>query len=107
MSYSFGDIILVRFPYTDSSNDKIRPSLVLLDTGDDDIVLARVTSKNPLVVHDISLNDWKVANLPLASTVRLHKINTVVKSKILDITGKLSKADNVAVRQHLQKMWDV
>jgi mRNA interferase MazF len=106
VSYSFGDIVLVRFPYTDSSNDKIRPSLVLLDTGDDDIVLARVTSKKPYIAHDIRLQDWKAAHLPSASTIRLHKINTIVKTRIIDTLGQLSEADRTVVRQHLQKMWE-
>jgi mRNA interferase MazF len=107
VSYSFGDIILVRFPYTDSSNEKVRPSLVLLDTGDDDIILARMTSKNPFVVHDILLNDWKAANLPSVSIVRLHKINTIVKNRIIAITGKLSEVDRTSVLNHLQTMWDI
>jgi mRNA interferase MazF len=106
VSCTFGDIVLIRFPYTDLSKDKLRPSLVLLDTGDDDILLARMTSKKPHAIHDISLNDWKAASLPMAFIVRLHKINTIVKSRIIEHVGKLSEDDQRVIRQHLQKMWE-
>lgn len=41
--YKFGDVVLVVFSQTDGSK-KQRPALVVLDTGDDDIVLAPVTT---------------------------------------------------------------
>lgn len=107
MNYSFGDIVLVRFPYTDSSRNKIRPSLILLDTGDDDVLLAKMTSRRPFVTHDIPLSDWKSASLPLASIVRLHKINTIAKTEIIAITGRLSQVDRMTVLQHLKEMWSV
>ncbi len=42
-SYAAGDIVLLKFPFTDASGSKRRPARLLLDTGDDDIVVARVT----------------------------------------------------------------
>lgn len=36
--YSFGDIVLVNFPFTDRSTIKRRPALVIIH--DDDILLA-------------------------------------------------------------------
>ncbi|MCX6843143.1 MAG: hypothetical protein NTX53_12765 [candidate division WOR-3 bacterium] len=42
-SYSAGDVVLLEFPFTDTSGSKRRPALILHDTGDDDIVVARVT----------------------------------------------------------------
>ncbi|MGA8346262.1 MAG: hypothetical protein WB773_00450, partial [Isosphaeraceae bacterium] len=44
-SYLPGDLVLVDFPFTTSGPGKPRPALVVLDTGDADVVLARVTTQ--------------------------------------------------------------
>lgn len=43
IKYKFGDVVLVVFSQADGSR-KQRPALVVLDTGDDDIVLAPITT---------------------------------------------------------------
>lgn len=35
----FGDIVLLKFPYTDETSFKRRPALVLSDTDDGDIIV--------------------------------------------------------------------
>jgi mRNA interferase MazF len=40
-----GEIVLPSFLYVDTIRVKRRPALVLLDIGDEDIVVARVTSQ--------------------------------------------------------------
>jgi hypothetical protein len=40
-SYQSGEVVLVSFPFTQSSQTKNRPALVLLDTGDADVLVAR------------------------------------------------------------------
>ncbi len=40
-SYLPGDLVLADFPFTTSGPGKPRPALVVLDTGDADVVLAR------------------------------------------------------------------
>ena len=42
-TYQPGDVVLLAFPFTDGVRQKQRPALVLLDTGDPDIVVARIT----------------------------------------------------------------
>ncbi len=44
-SYLPGDLVLADFPFTTSGPGKPRPALVVLDTGDADVVLARVTTQ--------------------------------------------------------------
>ena len=44
-SYLPGDLVLVDFPFTTGGPGKPRPALVVLDTGDADVVLARVTTQ--------------------------------------------------------------
>jgi mRNA interferase MazF len=40
-----GAVVLVRFPFSDLSKTKLRPALVLANTGHDDWILCQITSK--------------------------------------------------------------
>ncbi|MEG4500744.1 hypothetical protein QUB05_27590 [Microcoleus sp. F10-C6] len=42
-NYQSGEVLLLALPFADVTTSKLRPVLVLLDTGDQDIVVARVT----------------------------------------------------------------
>lgn len=41
-----GSIVLIRFPFSDLSQSKVRPAVVLADVGRDDYVLCQVTSRS-------------------------------------------------------------
>ena len=43
--YDFGTIVLVNFPQTDLKKGPKRPALVIYDEGDEDVILARITSQ--------------------------------------------------------------
>ncbi len=43
--FRFGEIVLIRFPFSDSSEAKKRPALILKDTEDGDVIVNRITSK--------------------------------------------------------------
>ena len=43
---SVGTIVLVRFPFSDLSRSKLRPAVVLADTGRNDWILCQVTSQS-------------------------------------------------------------
>ncbi len=55
--YQPGEIVLLLFPFTDMGGAKRRPALVLLDTGDTDIVVARVTSQAHQSQYDVEITD--------------------------------------------------
>ncbi len=44
-NYDSEEIILIEFVFSDIQQTKRRPGLVLLDTGDEDIMVAKITSK--------------------------------------------------------------
>jgi len=41
-----GDIVVVPFPFSDLSNSKRRPALVIADLTGDDVILCQITSRN-------------------------------------------------------------
>jgi mRNA interferase MazF len=57
-NYQAGDLLLVNFAFTGGGQSKLRPALVLLDTGDADVVVARVTSQPAIAGHDVALTGW-------------------------------------------------
>jgi mRNA interferase MazF len=45
MRFEPGDLVLLAFPFTSETGAKQRPALVLLDSGDEDLLVARVTAQ--------------------------------------------------------------
>jgi mRNA interferase MazF len=41
----FGDIVLLKFPFTDRKSYKKRPALIINDFDDGDIIVCRITSQ--------------------------------------------------------------
>lgn len=103
-NYQAGDLVLVGFPLTVSGAGKPRPALVLFDTGDADVVLARVTTQSYATPHDIPLTDWQQAGLLAPSIVRLHKLATLAKSRVRRQLGALTQSDRQDVATVLQQM---
>jgi mRNA interferase MazF len=83
------DIVLVPFPYSDLSSSKRRPALVVsnnnYNTKFNDVVVAVITSN--LYKDDFSLelknSDLEYGILPEESIVKVHKLFTVDKGRIL------------------------
>lgn len=103
-----GEVILVSFPYILGALGKQRPLLVLLDTGDNDVVAARITSKPKRKgdIFDCDLTDWKKAKLLRPSVVRIHKLITVEKKvEIQKKIGKLAKDDWQKVKKKIKQLW--
>jgi mRNA interferase MazF len=107
-SFQPGDVLLVAFPFTSGGQTKQRPALVLLDTGDDELVVARVTTQAYQTPHDVFLTDWRRAGLLAPSVVRLHKVATLAKSRISRRLGRLETGDRqkiAALLPHLFAAW--
>ena len=92
IKYKFADVVLVVFTQTDGSR-KQRPALVVLDTGDEDIVLAPITTTERKSKGDHKIKDWKQSGLLLSSWVRLAKIACLSKNDIRRQLGTFSPAD--------------
>lgn len=80
--YKFGEIVLVKFPYTNNLTFKKRPALIIKDTDDGDVIVCRITSKSYNTSFDVELKDWVKNGLKLPSIIRVHKIASVEKSMI-------------------------
>ena len=104
-NYRSGEIVLLAFPFAGATGAKRRPALVLLDTGDDDIVVARVTSQVTRGAFDVELVEWRQAGLLLPSVVRVHKVATLEKRLVERRVGTLMAGDWARVRAATQQLW--
>jgi len=84
-----GNIVLLKFPFTDGITYKRRPALVLKDFEDGDLLVCRITSKIYKSRYDIYLEDWLKFGLKLPSVLRVHKMATLEKDMIETIMGQI------------------
>jgi mRNA interferase MazF len=104
-TYQPGDILLVNFPFSGSAQRKARPALVVLDTGDADILVARVTTQGYQTPHDVPVTDWQKAGLLAPSVVRLHKLATIEKALVQRRLGAVQPADRQAIASVLRQFF--
>jgi mRNA interferase MazF len=86
---NFGDIVLLKFPFTDGKTYKRRPALIINDFNDGDIIVCRITSQIYKTQNDIFVSDWEKSGLKLPSVIRVHKLATLDKDLVENIMGQL------------------
>jgi mRNA interferase MazF len=95
-----GEVVVVLFPFSDLSEAKKRPALVLADLMGNDIILCQITSKNTDDIYSIHLSqtDFAKGSLNKESNIRPNRIFTADKKIIAKKIGKLKpeKYDIVA-----------
>lgn len=104
-NYQSGEIVLVAFLFTGAAESKRRPGLILLDTGDEDMIVAKITSQSTRTVFDVEILEWQQAGLNRQSAIRLHKLNTLQKRLVERRLGVLESGDWARVRDKLQEIW--
>jgi mRNA interferase MazF len=93
--YKFGTIILVPFPFTDLSLQKLRPGLIISNSSpeDEDICVAFITSQKKHIKNSFEISSQDIffseTGLKSTSQVRLDKIATLSKNIILGELGRL------------------
>lgn len=100
MSYKRGDIVWVKFPFSDASSDKLRPALIISNdtinnTGD--YLLMQVTTRlrgdtlSQIILH----KDYNEDPLLKQSELRLHKIfilhSSLISNKITTVSDEFMK----------------
>ncbi|MBN8280191.1 MAG: type II toxin-antitoxin system PemK/MazF family toxin [Gammaproteobacteria bacterium] len=102
----FCDVVLVRVPYTDQSETKLRPAVVVSSTcyqrSRADVILMAITSRTdgPLRFGDVELAEWDAAGLRKPSRVK-PVIATLQRDLVRRRLGHLGPEDRAAVRDSL------
>ena len=114
MSLSKGDIVLVQFPFSDLSQTKLRPALVLAVSNTiDEITLCFISSQQTQSLSSdefaISTSDSEFTQTGLKSNskVRVTKIITLERKLILRKIGKLGREQTGKLNQTLITAFDL
>lgn len=106
--FNQGDIIIVKFPFTDGSEFKKRPALVISNNKmgkSEDCLLVQITSKLNKDGLSISISKEDCLKvLPLKSYIRPHKIFTIHKSLIL---SKISEVNKTFLKNVSDKIFEL
>ena len=103
---NFGDIVLLRFPFTDGNTFKRRPALIVNDCKDGDIIVCRITSRLYNSRYDIYIDNWEKSGLKLPSIIRVHKIATLEKNMVELIMGKIDESLKADIRNIISNLAD-
>ena len=104
--YSRGDVVLVKFQFSDGVGVKLRPALVLsiedYHRNRQELIMVAITSNTECcLVGDTRLNDWKMGGLLYPSIVTAI-IRTIKKDMVERKLGSISNKDLQAVEENLK-----
>ncbi len=88
-----GDVVVLPFPFSDLTQAKRRPALVIAELKGDDVILCLITSqwvKDEYAIP-IDVNDFEQGSLKKKSHIRPNRIFTADSNIILYSAGRLKK----------------
>lgn len=109
MPFDFGDIVLVRFPFTSQTASKQRPAVVastrIYNDSRPDLILMAVTSQlHPTATFgEVWLQAWQAAGLLKPSAVK-PVIATIEQRMVIRRLGALVTDDRDALRLALRQI---
>jgi mRNA interferase MazF len=107
MSFSFGDVILVPFPFTDQSGAKKRPAVVVSSDelhreSIDLVIMAITTQARASSALQVPVSEWQAAGLLRPSVVK-PVFATIERSLVVKTIGALQPNDLDALRNTLRR----
>lgn len=109
MSYRFGDVVLVSFPFTDQSASKQRPAVVVSSAAYQrarpDLIIMAITSQlRPAAsLGEVVVQDWQAAGLIKPSVVK-PVIATIEQRLVRKALGTLSSSDQQRLREAIKQI---
>ena len=92
-----GDIILIPFPFAELTNKKVRPAVIITETGDKykDLVVSAISSVVPskISTREILLKPNKINNFRSESIIKVDRIVTLKRADKISDLGKLSSKE--------------
>ena len=109
MPHSFGDVVLVPFPFTDQSGAKKRPAIIVsssgYNTGRRDLVIMAITSqvRQPPGFGEALVADWQAAGLIKPSVLK-PVFTTIEQGLVVRTMGTLSATDLRTLREVISQV---
>ena len=108
-AYNFGAVILVPFPFTDQTQSKQRPAVIVsaarYHAERPDLILMPITSqvRSPAAFGEASVHDWQSAGLLKPSVIK-PVIATLAQTLVIKVLGQLSAPDQQALKATLDTL---
>ncbi|MFA5906093.1 MAG: type II toxin-antitoxin system PemK/MazF family toxin [Desulfobacula sp.] len=112
IGYKFGDIILVKFPFTDQTSAKKRPAVIISSTAYNqyrpDIIIMAITSQSHSSNYfgDVRIIQWQHAGLLKPSVIK-PILTTIEKSLAIRKLGSIMESDRIALIDGIQSILGV
>ena len=86
-----GDVVVIPFPFSDLSQSKRRPALVIAPLEGNDVILCQITSKITKDTYAISIEDtdFNSGGLRQSGNIRPNRLFTADKNIILYQVGSI------------------
>jgi len=81
--------------------------MVLYDGRDQDVLVARITTRKYLTEADYEIQKWRKCGLNAPSYIRLGKQATIEKQHILRSLGSLSDSEAESLKAILRKIFEL
>jgi len=107
--YKKGAVILVPFPFTDLSGNKVRPAVIISkDKIGSDVVVVFITSQSKLKEkHLVVIKPEEGNGLKVISKIVCSKIATLDAKIVLGELGKVSKTVQNQIDKELKVIFDL
>ena len=108
--YEQGEIVVVPFPFSDLSNIKQRPVLILSKDNDnkisDDIITCGITSNLKDVKYSVLIEnkDLEYGEIPSKSRIKIDKLFTLNKNIIKKKVAKINKITLSKVKEEFERL---
>lgn len=109
MTYAFGEVVLVPFPFTDQSGLKKRPAVVVSSSGYNanrrDLIIMAITSqvRQPPGFGEALVADWQAAGL-IKPSVMKPVFTTIEQGLVVRTMGTLSANDLRTLRETIAQV---
>ena|SRR3989344_3973401 len=103
-----GNIVLVPFPFTDLSGQKVRPALILYSSKNgEDCIVVFISSRaqKKMLEFDLALPASPANGLKIDSVIKIDKIATLQKKIVLGTLGILDLPSLTIIDTKLKKLF--
>jgi mRNA interferase MazF len=104
--FARGDVVVIPFPFSDLTQSKRRPALVIAASGREDFILCQITSKTVKDGTEIPIDDpdFREGSLKQPSNVRPNRLFTASDRIMLYKVGSLNAPTMQRVTDRLVKL---
>lgn len=102
-----GDVVEVPFPFTDLSDSRKRPAVVLAEVGMGDWVLCELTGRGQSRTGDVRVtnNDMQSGRLDRNSWARVSRLHTLSARLFLRNFGRLTDAKQAEIAAAVRSLF--